>query len=233
MKRTLISPAPGISAGCGSRSPAPPRAAAPPPRRWPAGWTSRPTAADQLVLAVTEAASNLHKHASQGSMLLRITRAGDSAGDRDGDHRRRTRPARRGRGDARRPFHQRHPRHRARRDPPAGRLLRPVLGTRPRHRAGGAVLARAPLRHGLLRRAGPADRGGNRVRRRLRRGGVGRDADRRPVRRPRSRPTGRDRRQCGGARGARRPGRRVRPPRSRARTAGWATPAAAPSRWCR
>ena len=32
---------------------------------------------DQLTLAVTEAASNLHKHASQGSMLLRIAR-GDS-----------------------------------------------------------------------------------------------------------------------------------------------------------
>jgi anti-sigma regulatory factor (Ser/Thr protein kinase) len=29
---------------------------------------------DQLTLAVTEAASNLHKHASQGSMLLRISR---------------------------------------------------------------------------------------------------------------------------------------------------------------
>ena len=36
--------------------------------------------ADQLVLAVTEAASNLHKHARQGSMLLRITRAGDTPG---------------------------------------------------------------------------------------------------------------------------------------------------------
>jgi anti-sigma regulatory factor (Ser/Thr protein kinase) len=35
---------------------------------------------DQLVLAVTEAASNLHKHASQGSMLLRITRVGDAPG---------------------------------------------------------------------------------------------------------------------------------------------------------
>ncbi len=35
---------------------------------------------DQLALAVTEAASNLHKHASQGSMLLRITRCGDLAG---------------------------------------------------------------------------------------------------------------------------------------------------------
>jgi anti-sigma regulatory factor (Ser/Thr protein kinase) len=35
---------------------------------------------DQLVLAVTEAASNLHKHASQGSMLLRITRAGEAPG---------------------------------------------------------------------------------------------------------------------------------------------------------
>ena len=33
---------------------------------------------DQLTLAVTEAASNLHKHASQGSMLLRIAR-GDGA----------------------------------------------------------------------------------------------------------------------------------------------------------
>jgi anti-sigma regulatory factor (Ser/Thr protein kinase) len=32
--------------------------------------------ADELALAVTEAASNLHKHARQGSMLLRITRAG-------------------------------------------------------------------------------------------------------------------------------------------------------------
>jgi anti-sigma regulatory factor (Ser/Thr protein kinase) len=35
---------------------------------------------DQLTLAVTEAASNLHKHANQGSMLLRITRAGGSPG---------------------------------------------------------------------------------------------------------------------------------------------------------
>jgi anti-sigma regulatory factor (Ser/Thr protein kinase) len=32
--------------------------------------------ADELALAVTEAASNLYKHARQGSMLLRITRAG-------------------------------------------------------------------------------------------------------------------------------------------------------------
>jgi anti-sigma regulatory factor (Ser/Thr protein kinase) len=32
------------------------------------------TRVDQLALAVTEAASNLHKHASQGSMLLRIAR---------------------------------------------------------------------------------------------------------------------------------------------------------------
>jgi len=31
---------------------------------------------DQLVLAVTEAATNLHKHAHQGSMLLRIARTG-------------------------------------------------------------------------------------------------------------------------------------------------------------
>ncbi|HEY0936367.1 MAG TPA: anti-sigma regulatory factor [Trebonia sp.] len=36
--------------------------------------------ADQLALAVTEAATNLHKHASQGSMLLRITREGDRPG---------------------------------------------------------------------------------------------------------------------------------------------------------
>ena len=36
--------------------------------------------ADQLALAVTEAASNLHKHASAGSMLLRITRDGDRPG---------------------------------------------------------------------------------------------------------------------------------------------------------
>jgi anti-sigma regulatory factor (Ser/Thr protein kinase) len=35
------------------------------------------TRADQLALAVTEAASNLHKHARQGSMLLRITREDD------------------------------------------------------------------------------------------------------------------------------------------------------------
>jgi anti-sigma regulatory factor (Ser/Thr protein kinase) len=40
-----------------------------------------PTArTDQLVLAVTEAATNLHKHASQGTMLLRITRDGDGPG---------------------------------------------------------------------------------------------------------------------------------------------------------
>lgn len=36
--------------------------------------------ADQLALAVTEAASNLHKHARQGSMLLRIARRDDRAG---------------------------------------------------------------------------------------------------------------------------------------------------------
>jgi anti-sigma regulatory factor (Ser/Thr protein kinase) len=36
--------------------------------------------ADELLLAVTEAASNLHKHARQGSMLLRITRVGDTPG---------------------------------------------------------------------------------------------------------------------------------------------------------
>jgi anti-sigma regulatory factor (Ser/Thr protein kinase) len=35
--------------------------------------------ADQLALAVTEAASNLHKHARQGSMLLRITREGTAS----------------------------------------------------------------------------------------------------------------------------------------------------------
>jgi anti-sigma regulatory factor (Ser/Thr protein kinase) len=35
---------------------------------------------NQLTLAVTEAASNLHKHASQGSMLLRITREGGKPG---------------------------------------------------------------------------------------------------------------------------------------------------------
>jgi anti-sigma regulatory factor (Ser/Thr protein kinase) len=42
--------------------------------QFPAGRT------DQLVLAVTEAATNLHKHASQGTMLLRITRDGDGPG---------------------------------------------------------------------------------------------------------------------------------------------------------
>lgn len=35
---------------------------------------------DQLALAVTEAATNLHKHARQGSMLLRITREGGRPG---------------------------------------------------------------------------------------------------------------------------------------------------------
>jgi anti-sigma regulatory factor (Ser/Thr protein kinase) len=41
--------------------------------------------ADQLALAVTEAASNLHKHARQGSMLLRITRDGTAGyGDSPG-----------------------------------------------------------------------------------------------------------------------------------------------------
>ena len=36
--------------------------------------------ADQVALAVTEAASNLHKHASQGAMLLRIGREGGQPG---------------------------------------------------------------------------------------------------------------------------------------------------------
>jgi anti-sigma regulatory factor (Ser/Thr protein kinase) len=80
VKRTLISPAPGdqrwlrveepsAAAGC--------RAAATALANrldFPADRT------DQLVLAVTEAASNLHKHARQGSMLLRITRAADAPG---------------------------------------------------------------------------------------------------------------------------------------------------------
>jgi anti-sigma regulatory factor (Ser/Thr protein kinase) len=39
-----------------------------------------PERVDQLTLAVTEAASNLDKHANQGSMLLRITRAGGRPG---------------------------------------------------------------------------------------------------------------------------------------------------------
>jgi anti-sigma regulatory factor (Ser/Thr protein kinase) len=39
-----------------------------------------PARADQLALAVTEAASNLDKHASQGAMLLRIGREGDHPG---------------------------------------------------------------------------------------------------------------------------------------------------------
>lgn len=38
------------------------------------------TRADQLALAVTEAASNLHKHARRGAMLLRITREADEPG---------------------------------------------------------------------------------------------------------------------------------------------------------
>ncbi len=38
------------------------------------------TRADQVALAVTEAASNLHKHAIQGAMLVRIGRDGGTAG---------------------------------------------------------------------------------------------------------------------------------------------------------
>ena len=80
MKRTLISPAPGDqrwlrvedpSAAAGCRAAATALASR---LEFPAD------RADQLVLAVTEAASNLHKHASQGSMLLRITRAGGTPG---------------------------------------------------------------------------------------------------------------------------------------------------------
>ena len=80
MKRTLISPAPGDqrwlrvedpSAAAGCRAAATALASR---LEFPADRT------DQLVLAVTEAASNLHKHASRGSMLLRITRVGDTPG---------------------------------------------------------------------------------------------------------------------------------------------------------
>ncbi|MGH3162129.1 MAG: transcriptional regulator, partial [Streptosporangiaceae bacterium] len=35
---------------------------------------------DQLAIAVTEAASNLHKHAEQGSLLLCVNRDGQSPG---------------------------------------------------------------------------------------------------------------------------------------------------------
>ena len=38
------------------------------------------TRADKLALAVTEAASNLHKHAREGALLLRTSRDGDAAG---------------------------------------------------------------------------------------------------------------------------------------------------------
>lgn len=38
------------------------------------------TRADKLALAVTEAATNLHKHAREGALLLRISRDGDAAG---------------------------------------------------------------------------------------------------------------------------------------------------------
>ena len=41
--------------------------------------------ADELALAVTEAASNLHKHAREGSMLLRITRDGATRDGTVGD----------------------------------------------------------------------------------------------------------------------------------------------------
>jgi anti-sigma regulatory factor (Ser/Thr protein kinase) len=80
VKRTLISQAPGDqrwlrvedpSAAAGCRAAATALASR---LGFPADRT------DQLVLAVTEAASNLHKHASQGSMLLRITRAGEAPG---------------------------------------------------------------------------------------------------------------------------------------------------------
>ena len=80
MKRTLIAPAPGDqrwlrvedpSAAAGCRAAA---AALAGRLEFPADRS------DQLVLAATEAASNLHKHASRGSMLLRITRAGDRPG---------------------------------------------------------------------------------------------------------------------------------------------------------
>src|ERR1700722_8054805 len=83
VKRTLISPAPGDqrwlrveepSAAAGCRAAATALA-----RRL--GLPAHPSdRIDQLVLAVTEAASNLHKHARQGSMLLRITRASDTPG---------------------------------------------------------------------------------------------------------------------------------------------------------
>jgi anti-sigma regulatory factor (Ser/Thr protein kinase) len=80
VKRTLISQAPGDqrwlrvedpSAAAGCRAAATALASR---LAFPADRT------DQFVLAVTEAASNLHKHASRGSMLLRITRAGETPG---------------------------------------------------------------------------------------------------------------------------------------------------------
>ena len=98
---------------------------------------------DELALAVTEAASNLHKHAREGSMLLRITRDGDRPGIElvtiDAG------PGLRDTGAALRDGHStsgtlgiglgaiRQ----------ARRLLRPVFGAWPWHGAGGQVLARA------------------------------------------------------------------------------------------
>ena len=80
VNRSLTAQAPGDLRWLRARIPAPLPPAAAPPRRWRRGSDSLPSRADELALAVTEAATNLHKHARQGSMLLRITRDRDRPG---------------------------------------------------------------------------------------------------------------------------------------------------------
>ena len=175
--------------------------------------------ADQLALAVTEAASNLHKHACQGSLLLAVSRDVEAAGDRARHHRSGTRPGGRERGPAGRPFHRGDAGHRPGRDPAAGRLLRPVLRAGPRDRRWRPVLARPrppEIRWaGLIRPITGETECGDAY------GAVqaGDIVTGRAVRRPRPRPAGRRRGRGGG-------GRRPRGARTRAgRAAGARAPA--------
>ena len=145
-------------------------------RRWRARCGLADDQVEEVAVAASELASNLVKHARQGSVLLR------AAAPRRVGRRRRARPSTSGPGTRDIAAlsvdgidHHRHARHRPGRRTPLRRPPRPALGPRGGHRRERRVLAAAtaqaatgPHRPRRLRRADPPAAGRDRLRRRLR-----------------------------------------------------------------
>ena len=124
--------------------------------------------AGEIAIVATELATNLTKYAEQGSMVLRILRAGPRRRPRDDRHGPRSRHARRPCPVRRRRVDLRDARHRPGRRTQAAQQLRRLLPARAGDRADRGVLARRGRRPRARRRADPAGRRRGRVRRRVR-----------------------------------------------------------------